>query len=362
MPKEKLNYYKILGVDKNANVDDIRKAYRQLALKYHPDHNPNSKESEEKFKQVSEAYEVLSDDKKRHQYDMGGQDFASLFNSFFDSSVFDTSYEHDFNTFFTNSAYVKFHKNISPDNKITKRISLADVIKGTKIDVEIKRFLACDKCFGSGHQQSSKAKCPSCNGSGIITRRSGMMVIQVTCNSCRGSGKLYSKCSKCSGDGYFLKKENIKLSVPVGISPLSTLKIANMGNEIYYNGSKINGDTYITIDFPIKQNNIEIKNNDIYTSINVPFDVILREKEIIVNILDCKKISLKLNSDNPSGYTYVVKGMGVTDNNFAFIKVFIDSSKNKLKKEEKDKLIKLLDEIYGRDTTTYYPDASNNNR
>ena len=356
MNKNNKDYYEILGVKKDSTSEEIKKSYRNLALKYHPDRNPDNKESENKFKEISEAYEILSDEDKRQNYDRGGIGFNGFngsmgFSNIRQGNVFDGIFIENAFDIFSRSG-----RSVNQNIKTVYRASLKDVIGGSKVVILLSRLIACDKCQGQA-LDISKETCNSCNGRGHSSVRNGPFVMNSICNHCHGTGKKVSKCKFCDG-GYSTVKEKLEFTIPVGISVMSQLKLVGKGNEIYMGGIKSVGDAYIMIDFPTSQNNVSMSLGNIHTSIYVPFNSILLQDEVVVDILGCKKVIVKLDSNNKSGHVYCIKGEGIDKTKSAYIKVFVDMPKNKLSKENSEKLNAVLKEIYGESTKTY--DASSN--
>ncbi len=246
----KRDYYEILGVDKKATKDEIKKAYRDLAKKYHPDLNPGNKEAEEKFKEAAEAYEVLSDDQKRAKYDKyghqgmnAGQDFHGfsdindIFRNFGDifggGSIFD-----DFFGTGTQSRGGRQRTTGTPgsDLKINLKLTLEEIATGTTKKVKIKRYIKCSSCNGTGAKDNSSFNtCPVCKGSGEIRQVSksffGQFVNITQCNNCNGTGKVISDpCRKCAGDGRVLEESTIQISVPAGVVDNSYMTLRGEGN------------------------------------------------------------------------------------------------------------------------------------
>jgi molecular chaperone DnaJ len=350
MKKPSKDYYEILEVDKNADTETIKKSYRKKAIQYHPDKNPGNKEAEEKFKSISEAYEVLSDPEKKQRYDMTGD---NAFHNF-DSNGFDPFTM--FSTMFKTNNF-RSHIRIDPDNKVSYRASLKEIIQGAKVEVLLKRNIHCEECKGQGHS-TSDANCPTCNGSGYQISKMGQMTMTMPCSKCGGSGKQMNSCHKCNGHGYFEKKEKVSFDIPKGINPLTVLRIKGKGNEIFYQNNKLIGDTYIVIDYPKQEHGVAIKTGDIYTYIKVPFNCILEEEKIMIDIFGCKELELQLDSSKPSGYEYKLDGQGITSDKSAFVKVFVDFPKNKISEEDRKKLINVMGEIYGRSTTRFKPESA----
>jgi molecular chaperone DnaJ len=220
------NYYKILGIKDDADDDTIKKAYRKLALKYHPDKNSGNNEAEEKFKEISEAYEVLKDPQKRRSYDHKG--------SYFDSwtSVFHRS-------------------NVDPKENLHIRsllgVSLKDVCLGSKQTITYPRYFQCTDCFGLGTaDEKDKIKCSHCYGTGRTNTVQGILQISLDCVSCSGKGFIINNpCKKCSGNGLFSKKQVLKdVEVKKGTMPNTVFKVPNMGHQ---NINGIIGDLFVKV-------------------------------------------------------------------------------------------------------------------
>ena len=369
MKREHKDYYKILGVDKDVNAEDLKKTYRKLALKYHPDKNQGDKKAEEKFKEISEAYEILSDPKKRERYDMGGDIgfnfegfdpvniFSSVFGREFGTSGFGNMNMGGFNINFGDfgGQQKKTYRTINTDSKIVCRIELKNAIKGGTAEIKLTRRIACKKCEGQGVKYSDDV-CTSCNGNGKLVTQQGYMRVVKTCGACGGFGYKAEKCSECNGAAYNTLSEKLKVKIDPGIRPLSSLKLKGKGNEVYYNkGQKVVGDAYVVIDYPQEYKGVILDRGNIYASVKVPFNTLLNEEEITVDILGCKDIKFKLDLEKKSGDQYKIEGAGVDTNNFALIKVFIDVPENKISRTEQKKLIKCLKEIYGDPARVFTP-------
>lgn len=274
------DYYKILGVNKDASADDIKKAFRGLARKYHPDVNPNNKEAEGKFKEISEAYEVLSDPKKRKDYDMGGDDFvrnfhearqrsggSSGFSSYED--IFGGGLEDIFGDFFTgkqsSSQFFGEKKRHGKDLYYQMDITFIEAVKGTTRQIAFEREDVCADCGGTGASKQSKlTSCTDCGGTGRVINNQFGIKLQQQCLRCGGTGKIgQTPCTKCGGIGLMRKKEELKVNIPHGIDSGQKIRVAGKGGAGVRGGKT--GDLYIVLNiiphklFRREGDNIECK-------------------------------------------------------------------------------------------------------
>jgi molecular chaperone DnaJ len=249
----KRDYYEILGVSRNASEDEIKKSYRQMAMKYHPDRNPGNKESEEKFKEAAEAYEVLSDPEKRRRYDQFGhegmrgtnfQEFTSVedvFNMFGDifGAGFGDSFFGDMFGTGTRSRRRRTVERGTPgsDLRVTLRLTLEEVATGVEKKIKVKKQKLCDVCGGSGAKPGSRSTaCIQCGGTGELRQVSrsmfGQFVNITTCPRCEGEGKIISEpCTSCGGEGRLHGETTIKVNVPAGVADGNYLSLQGQGNS-----------------------------------------------------------------------------------------------------------------------------------
>lgn len=257
---QKRDYYEVLGVGKDATADQIKKAYRKLALKYHPDKNPNSPEAVEAFKEASEAYEVLSDADKRARYDRFGHEGV---RGSFSGGGFDWSDFHHFDDFgdiFGSLFGSLFGMGGSPFGGRTQRrgkargrdllhevtITLEQAALGHEEEFSLTHREACDSCRGSGSRDGKPRTCPQCRGTGQMTVRSGIMIVSTTCDQCRGAGEIIENpCSSCSGSGLLPKRTKIKVKIPPGIQSGQRIQMRGQGDGAPRGGPR--GDLYVQV-------------------------------------------------------------------------------------------------------------------
>ena len=255
---EKRDYYEVLGVQRDASKDQIKDAYRTLAMQFHPDRN-KSPEAEERFKEISEAYAVLSDDQKRQQYNtLGHSGFDQRYKqedifrgADFDSVFRDMGFGDIFRTFFGGGGFGAERNNTGQDLAYNLEITLEEAAKGAEKEIEIPRTERCDVCGGSGAAPGTSAKvCPRCGGSGQVQnmRKSGFaMYVQVTaCPTCKGKGRLIeAPCSYCHGSGRVRKRRKISVKIPMGIDEGNQLRLRGEG-EMGANDAEP-GDLYVVV-------------------------------------------------------------------------------------------------------------------
>ncbi len=260
----KRDYYEVLGVDRSASANDIKKAYRKLAIQYHPDKNPGDKEAEEKFKEAAEAYSVLSDADKKARYDQfgfegvsgaggggfsgAGMDMNDIFSMFGDIFGGRGGFG-GFGGFGGGSSAPQKHR--GSDLRVKAKLTLQEIANGTTKKFKLKKYVPCSHCSGSGSEGNSYETCPECKGTGRIIRTQqsffGMMRSEVPCPHCNGEGKIIkNKCAHCHGEGVVLGEEVIEVQIPAGVVEGIQLSMRGKGNAGKRNG--INGDLLIVIE------------------------------------------------------------------------------------------------------------------
>lgn len=287
---EKRDYYEVLGVSKNATDDELKKAYRKKAIQYHPDKNPGDKEAEEHFKEVAEAYDVLSDPEKRSRYDQfghaglggaagggfsgGGMSMEDIFSRFGD--LFGGF--GGFGGFSDMGGGSRRRVRRGSDLRVRVKLSLADISKGVEKKVKVKKQVVCSKCRGDGTEEANgKTTCQTCHGTGVVTRVSntflGTMQTQSTCPTCHGEGEIITKpCSKCKGEGVEIGEEVISFHIPAGVAEGMQMSVNGKGNAAPRGG--VNGDLIVVIAEEPDPNLIRNGNDLIYNLlISVPLAI-----------------------------------------------------------------------------------------
>jgi DnaJ-class molecular chaperone with C-terminal Zn finger domain len=259
MATKKRDYYEVLGVGRNASEEDVKRAYRKLAVKFHPDKNPDDPHAEEKFKELGEAYDVLMDSEKRAAYDrfghaafaQGGAGFGGGFHDPFD--IFREVFGGGgfgggiFETFFGGAGPRTEDRRRGSDLRYDMEITLEEAAFGVEKEIEIEKLDICDKCHGSGAEPGSRTvTCPTCGGRGQVISSRAFFQVSQTCPRCRGAGEIIEKpCRQCHGEGRVEKLSRVKLKIPAGIREGSQLRSSRNGEAGIRGGSP--GDLYVVI-------------------------------------------------------------------------------------------------------------------
>jgi molecular chaperone DnaJ len=325
------DYYEILGVKKTASTDEIKQAYRQLALKYHPDRVVESekKQAEERFKEISEAYAVLSDVNKRNLYDQYGHagidqkyttedifrgaDFGSIFedlSSFGAGSIFEELFG-GFDVFGAEKSQRGSRSRRARGNDLhfELEITLEEAASGVEKIITVPRLEACSTCRGSGLKPGTKRKtCPNCRGSGRIARSSGFFSIATTCPHCQGQGFIIDNpCSDCRGKGATSKQKRIQVKVPAGVDSGSRLRLTGEGDAA--GGER--GDLYISL--AVKPHQVfKRRENDIILNLDVSFLKLILGADIDVPTLD-GKVTMKIPAGTQPDKIFRIRGKGISD-------------------------------------------------
>lgn len=318
------SYYEILGVSKDASEDEIKSAYRKLAIKYHPDKNKGNKEAEEKFKEITEAYEVLRDPQKRSLYDRFGK-AAVNGGAGYDAGGFGHGAYTDFSDIFGNFDDIiqEFlgggrgrRRPGSPqpqrgmDLRYNLEINLEDAALGKEVKIEVPRHETCSDCNGTGAAKgTSPTICPDCGGTGQIRKSQGFFTVAVTCPRCNGKGKIVTNpCKTCKGTGLVERRRTINVKIPPGVESGSRIQIKGEG-EAGPNGGPP-GDLYVVTQ--IRRHPVFERNgNDLIVTKNISLAMACLGGEIEVPTIDGKTISLKIPEGTESGQVFRLKGFGI---------------------------------------------------
>lgn len=317
------DYYSILGVDKNASDDEIKSAYRKMAKKYHPDLNKDNPDAAEKFKEVNEAYEVLSDKQKRSNYDQFGSADGANFSDFFggNGGGFSGGFSGDFGDIFSDifSAFggggragASTQTARGEDINLAMNITLKESAFGTSKDIRVTKLEACPHCKGTGAKGGTAFEtCPDCKGAGRVRFQQntifGTTIREGLCNTCRGTGKrIKEKCSECMGKGYSRVTKTVTVKVPAGINQDQILRMRGEGNAPTSQG--INGDLNIKISIE-KDKMLTREGNDILLTVYVPFTTLILGGKITIPTLD-RKYDLSIKELTQSGTVMRLKGKG----------------------------------------------------
>lgn len=362
----KKDYYEVLGLQKGASEDDIKRAYKRLASKHHPDKNQGSKEAEEKFKEINEAYEVLGDDQKRAAYDQYGHAAFEQgggtggFGGGFGGADFGDMFGDIFGDIFGGGGRGRQRVVRGEDLRYDLEISLEEAVKGTTKDIQINTLAHCDSCGSSGAEKGSKVEtCPHCHGSGRIRRQQGFFVSESICPTCHGSGKKIEKpCRSCHGEGRVHKKENLSVKIPAGVDTGNQLRLAGKG-AAGENGAPA-GDLYVVIH--VREHNIfERDGSNLYCEVPISFATAALGGEIEVPTLD-GRVKLKIPAETQTGKLFRMRGKGVTSTRSGYAgdlicRIVVETPVN-LTSEQKELLHKLEESLQGKDLSKHAPKSS----
>jgi molecular chaperone DnaJ len=305
------DYHQILNVPREASDEEIKKAYRKLALKYHPDRNPHNREAEEKFKEINEAYEVLSDQEKRFRYERfgGADDSGSIFDFGFRGN-FDDIFNDLFSDFF---GAQRQRERKGEDLRYNLQIEFEEAIFGVEKEIEIPKEERCNVCNGSriepGHKPSV---CRACSGRGQVRQSHGFFTINRTCEYCNGEGFIIKDpCKACKGRGSVKTKKTLKIKVPPGVDTGARLKLRGEGTQGY--GATTPGDLYVVVH--VKEHSIfEREGDDISVQVDVNYPLLCLGGDIIVPTVE-GEATLTIPAGTQPGKVFRIKGLGVIKSN-----------------------------------------------
>ncbi|MCF6365621.1 MAG: molecular chaperone DnaJ [Bacteroidales bacterium] len=318
----KKDYYDILGVSKNADKAEIKKAYRKIALKYHPDKNPDDKEAENKFKEAAEAYEILSNDEKRAKYDRFGHSAFDGAGGFSGGGMsMDDIFSH-FGDIFGNFGFGGFggggssrrgrRVNKGANLRVKVKLELKDILNGTTKKIKVKKYVACSHCSGTGATDSSFDNCNTCNGSGQVIKIQNTMLGQMQtarpCPTCNGEGKIIkNKCKYCYGEGIVKGEEVVQINVPAGVSEGMQMKIGEKGSAARRGG--INGDLIVIFE---EQEHPELirDEEDLLYNLHISFPEAAIGTSVEIPTID-SKVKIKIAAGTQAGKVLRLRGKGL---------------------------------------------------
>lgn len=322
---DKRDYYEVLGIDKNADEDTIKKAYRKLAIKYHPDKNQGNKEAEAKFKEATEAYEVLGDADKRAKYDQFGfagvdggasQGYSHAFHDF--SDIFGSGFSDIFENLFGGGGFSggfsgggrSRQNNDGATLRYDLELSFSEAVYGCKKDIEYRRYDVCSSCNGTGGAPGATRKtCGTCNGMGQIRSSRGFFSVQQVCPTCSGSGTVIDRpCTACRGSGLQEKKQKMTITIPAGVDEGKRFVIHNQGDAGKNGGAP--GDLVVIVHVQA-DTYFEREGNDLYCAVPISLSQAVLGAAISIRGLAGQTISFKVPEGTPHGKMLRIKDEGV---------------------------------------------------
>lgn len=325
----KRDYYEVLGVSKNAEQADFKKAYRKLAIKYHPDKNPGDTSAEDKFKEAAEAYEILSNPQKRQRYDQfghvgvgsqggggaGGMNMDDIFSQFGD--IFGSAFGGGFGGFSGGGQQRGRRVNKGSNLRIKVKLSLKEIVNGAEKRIKVNKYISCNTCSGTGAEKGSGfSTCATCHGSGQVTRIAntilGQMQTASTCPTCSGEGKTISnKCNVCFGDGIVKGEEMLDIKIPAGVEEGMQLSISGKGNAGPRGG--INGDLIVLIE-ELPDDKIKRDGHNLLYDLYISFtDAVIGSSVEVPTVGG--KVKIKIDPGTQGGKILRLRGKGVPDIN-----------------------------------------------
>ncbi|MFS1703252.1 molecular chaperone DnaJ [Aestuariibacter sp. GS-14] len=357
----KRDYYEVLGVDKGTGEREIKKAYKKLAMKYHPDRTQGDKALEEKFKEIQEAYEVLTDSQKRAAYDQyghagvdpnrggagfgGGADFGDIFGDVFGD-------------IFGGGRGRQSRARQGADLRYNLEMSLEEAVRGKEVEIRVPTLVACEPCHGSGAKKGSSPKtCPTCHGNGQVQMRQGFFAVQQTCPTCSGRGKIISDpCNECHGQGRTEKTKTLSVKIPAGVDTGDRIRLSGEG-EAGENGAPP-GDLYVQVH--VREHDIFTRDgNNLYCEVPLSFTTAALGGELQVPTLE-GKVKLKISPETQTGRMFRLRGKGVKSVRSGVVgdllcKVVVETPVN-LSSKQKDLLRELEDSMgQGTDAAKHRP-------
>ncbi len=348
------NYYDILGVSKGASDAELKSAYRKLAMQYHPDKNPNNKEAEQKFKDLSEAYEVLKDPQKRSMYDRGAYNpqggaggfggFGGFSNGGFGGEGFGSFFEDMFEEMLGgNRGGSRRTRGPQKGNDLLYNLSitLEEAFFGVEKEIKITKLCQCDKCSGKGTTGSIEyGVCKDCAGRGKVRRKAGFFSVEQVCSSCNGEGKtIKNPCNVCVGSGRIKKDKNLLVNIPKGIDSEMRVRLSGEGEAGMQGGQS--GDLYVGVNV-INNTSFVRKNNDLYIQFSIPIIVATLGDALTLKTIDKKEVEVVIPEGISTGQRVRLKDKGmpiVNSKSYGdlYIDIFVETPAN-LTKDQKNLL------------------------
>ncbi len=362
------DFYSVLGVDRKASADEIKKAYRKLAMQYHPDRNKGDAAAEEKFKEINEAYDILKDDQKRATYDqygsaafeggMGGpggfnaSDFAGFGGAF--SDIFEDMFGE-----FTGRG--RGGAGRGADLQYAMEISLEDAFKGKESTIKVPVNDTCDECQGKGAAEGKGAEeCPSCKGSGRMRAQQGFFTIERTCSTCGGQGNIIrDPCKKCGGSGRVRKEKTLRVSIPKGIESGRRIRLTGEGEAGLRGGPS--GDLYVLLTIT-PHRFFKRDNANIFCRVPIPMTTAAVGGSVEVPTIDGARTEVKIPPGTQTGQQFRLKskGMPVMRSDVTgdmYIEIFVETPVN-LSRKQQDILKELDKAIGGKEASKHSPESS----
>lgn len=356
----KRDYYEVLGVAKDAGERDIKKAYKRLAMKYHPDRTAGDKEKEEKFKEIQEAHEILTDENKRAAYDRyghagvdpnrgaagaGAADFGDIFGDVF-GDIFGGG----------RGGGGRQRARQGADLRYNLELTLEEAVRGKNVEIKVPTLVGCTVCDGSGAKKGSSPKtCPTCHGNGQVQMRQGFFAVQQTCPTCSGKGTIISDpCRSCHGQGRVEKTKTLSVKVPAGVDTGDRIRLSGEG-EAGENGAP-SGDLYVQVH--VREHEIFVRDgNNLYCEVPLSFTKAALGGEIEVPTLD-GQVKLKIPTETQSGKMFRLRGKGVKSVRSGAVgdlmcKVAIETPVNLTSRQKE--LLEELESSMGTDAAKYRP-------
>ncbi|PCI40875.1 MAG: molecular chaperone DnaJ [Rhodospirillaceae bacterium] len=361
----KQDYYELLGVSKDADASTLKKAYRKLAMKYHPDKNPDDKSAEQKFKDLNEAYEILKDDEKRAAYDRfghaafeqggpggpggfgggGGGGFADIFEEMFGGGGGQGRGGHE-------------QQHRGSDLRFNMDVSLEDAFKGKSTEIRVPTSVSCDTCDGSGAKKGTKpVSCATCSGAGRVRMQQGFFTVERTCPSCHGQGSVIKDpCRKCSGTGRVHKEKTLSVNIPAGVETGTRIRLSGEG-EAGMRGAPA-GDLYIFIN--VRTHKIfQREGANIHVRVPVPMTTAILGGSVEVPTVDGNRARINIPAGTQSGQQFRLRAKGMsmlrtTSRGDMFVEFSVETPVNLTKRQKE-----ILEEFreLGGDETTHSPES-----